>query len=220
MTERFDPRRMTRTLRLECPYDEVRGPDHTLTVYIDSIRLDNNNRYVEDFEVGFAAGSNREVTVTCADDDTAPAPDETTFPQITATIALADGSSAAIGERTSYETAISISLSADPGREVWIPITITPHGAGDKDFDVNYDAGYNALRHTRRINKSQGHNSLASHGYYYIAFRPGGPLTQTFTVEALRDHHQDPGEYVVFTLGDPPPGITATGNVRIDITDQ
>ena len=94
---------------------------------------------------------------------------------------------------------ITVSLDADPEREVIIPITKTHQGGALENDD------YSGIPDT-------------------VTFTDGGPTTQSFPFQAVDDADDDDGESVTFGFGmlDMLPGVTAgtANDVTISITDD
>ena len=92
---------------------------------------------------------------------------------------------------------ITVSLDADPEREVIIPITKTHQGGAVENDD------YSGVPDS-------------------VTFTDGGPTTQMFTFQAVDDADDDDDESVTFGFGTLPAGVTAgtANDVTISITDN
>ena len=89
------------------------------------------------------------------------------------------------------QVAVPVTLSADPGRAVTIPLVAEPGGgAGAEDYAAPAS----------------------------VSFAAGGPLTRTVTLAVASDVEEDPGESVVLGFGELPPGIAAEGTASATVT--
>ena len=86
--------------------------------------------------------------------------------------------------------AVIVSLSADPEREVTVPLTATSAGGADAQDYAAPDS---------------------------VTFASGGPLSQTITVAAADDEVEEDGESVVLGFGSLPRGITASGTTTATV---
>ena len=136
-------------------------------------------------------------------------------PELTASFHLSRNSinevhySAPEDERALGETTVTVTLSADPEREVLIPIKLTlKNGGGGDDFYIQGNAF--------RINKKDGDD----HGTVLLRFRPSAPLSQTFDVKAWKDRDYDPGEWIDISFESMPEGVSAGPSARVNIVDD
>ena len=136
-------------------------------------------------------------------------------PELTASFHLSRNSinevhySAPEDERALGETTVTVTLSADPEREVLIPIKLTlKNGGGGDDFYIQGNAF--------RINKKDGDD----HGTVLLRFRPSDPLSQTFDVKAWKDRDYDPGEWIDISFESMPEGVSAGPSARVNIVDD
>ena len=136
-------------------------------------------------------------------------------PELTASFHLSRNSinevhySAPEDERALGETTVTVTLSADPEREVLIPIKLTlKNGGGGDDFYIQGNAF--------RINKKDGDD----HGTVLLRFRPSDPLSQTFDVKAWKDRDYDGGEWIEVSFESLPERVSAGPDARVDIVDD
>ena len=216
---RFHAARMSRPIEVLCPDDEVRGAAHSITVEIASAWLEGvPDRFAAPIPLELASGTHR-LVVDCTEDDTAAAPTASSYPAVTAAISTA-AQPAVINEAGETAATLAVTLSADPGRDVWIPLQVTAVGADSSDFDFGNSIENGVLRYAPYRPSDGVHRFGDDHAFPYVLFRAGGPLTQTFRVWAQDDRHHDPGEAIEIALGDLPERITGTGSVRVGIGDD
>ena len=215
----FDARHMSRTINVLCPDDQVRGPAHSITVEIDSAWLEGvPERLAAPIPLELASG-NRRLVVDCAEDDTAAPPTTPSYPTVAAAISTT-AQPAVMREAGETSATLAVTLSADPGRDVWIPLRVTADGADSSDFDFGDPYENGVLRYAPFRPSGGVHRFGDDHAFPYVLFRAGGPLTQTFRVWAQDDRHHDPGEAIDIALGNLPERITGTGSVRVSISDD
>ena len=134
-----------------------------------------------------------EVTVTAADGATrrdyrvvvSPAP---------APVAVSFGVSEHTATEGGEPAVVAVSLAADPGRTVTVPLVATPEGgAGAEDYEAALE----------------------------VTFEHGAERTQTVTVTALEDESAEDGERVVLGFGTLPEGLVAgeTSSVTVALVD-
>ena len=215
----FDAGHMSRSIEVLCPDDQVRGPAHSITVEIDSAWLEGvPERLAAPIPLELASG-NRRLVVDCAEDDTAAPPTTPSYPTVAAAISTT-AQPAVMREAGETSATLAVTLSADPGRDVWIPLRVTADGADSSDFDFGDPYENGVLRYAPFRPSGGVHRFGDDHAFPYVLFRAGGPLTQTFRVWAQDDRHHDPGEAIDIALGNLPERITGTGSVRVSISDD
>ena len=217
---RFDAGHMSRSIDVLCPDDQVRGAAHSITVEIDSAWLEGVPEHLAAPIPLELTSGNRRFVINCTEDDTADPPDTAGYPTVTAAISTTDAQPAVVHEAGETSATLAVTLSADPGRDVWIPLRVTADGADSSDFDFGTSLENGVLRYAPFRPSDGVHRFGDDHIFPYVLFRAGGPLTQTFRVWAQDDRHHDPDEAIEIALGNLPARITGTGSVRVSISDD
>ena len=219
---RFDAGHMSRSIDVLCPDDQVRGAAHSITVEIDSAWLEGVSEHLAAPIPLELTSGNRRLVINCTEDDTADPPDTAGYPTVTAAISTTDAQPAVVHEAGETSAELAVTLSADPGRDEWIPLRVTADGADSSDFDFGTSLENGVLRYAPFRPSDGVHRFGDDHIFPYVLFRAGGPLIQTFRVWAQDDRHHDPDEAIEIALGNLPARITGTGtgSVRVRINDD
>ena len=140
---------------------------------------------------------NRTARVNIVDDDD---------PRLTVSF---DSARYSVSEAGETSAAVRVTLSADPEREVRIPVKLTHRaGASGGDYSTSGPHYYEYEPAYERVT---------------LRFRPGGALSQTFTVRATDEWNtpdDDDGEWLELTFDALPQRVTGEGSARVDIVDD